>query len=281
MNRSRRLSGYLLIGLVSVRRDADGSRRARATSNQTQPGQGISVPTRPQYGNGRRHHQLPPPTDPPTDRPTDRPSVGNGYPLPPVATPTAPACHPPPPPCPPPLALAPSAGPGEGGRPAGSVAGRHRLVHADREQSGRACPARQVMLRMCCRRSLDPGAVEGTSAAWDGRTLRGRWPLLPPGGKWVVIFSASVREDAAAGGLLVNSAQATGCRGSERPRRRVPGPAACRTAGGRRRCERSPAAVSGMRPQRTANPRTRPVWPAPLAGLIALILYARGRWRRA
>ncbi len=55
---------------------------------------------------------------------------------------------------------------------------------------------------------LDPGTVQGTSAAWDGRTLRGLLSVLPPGGRWVVTFSAIVREDVAAGRLVVNSAQA-------------------------------------------------------------------------
>ena len=55
--------------------------------------------------------------------------------------------------------------------------------------------------------------MEGTAAAWDGRTLRGRLPVLPPGGQWVITFSAIVREDAAAGKLVVNSAQVSAAGG--------------------------------------------------------------------
>jgi len=73
--------------------------------------------------------------------------------------------------------------------------------------------ARQVVLEDALPAELDPGAVQGTSAAWDGRTLRGRLPVLPPGGAWVIRFSAIVREDAPAGKLVVNSAQASAAGG--------------------------------------------------------------------
>ena len=82
---------------------------------------------------------------------------------------------------------------------------------------------------------LDPGEVHGTSAVWDGRTLRGRLPVLPPGGRWVVTFGASVREDAAAGVLVVNSAQvsaAGGLRTSASAYLALP-PAELPTVGGR------------------------------------------------
>ena len=72
-----------------------------------------------------------------------------------------------------------------------------------------AASARQVVLEDTLPAELDPGTVEGTSAAWDGRMLRGRMPVLPPGGQWVIAFSATVRKDAAAGRLVVNSAQVT------------------------------------------------------------------------
>ena len=67
--------------------------------------------------------------------------------------------------------------------------------------------ARQIVLADVLPAELDPGAVQGTSAAWDGRTLRGLLAVLPPGGRWVVTFSATVREDATAGKLVVNSAE--------------------------------------------------------------------------
>ena len=127
---------------------------------------------------------------------------------------------------------------------------------------------------MCFRQKLDPGAVQGTSAAWDGRTLRGRLPILPPGGRWVVTFSASVREDAAAGKLVVNSAQvlATGGLSARSDAYLALPPAELPKVGGG--SGRAPAAVSGMHPQRAATTRTRPLWPVPLAGLAALVLYA-------
>jgi hypothetical protein len=76
-----------------------------------------------------------------------------------------------------------------------------------------AASARLIVLQDALPAELDPGTVEGTSAAWDGRTLRGRLPVLPPGGKWVVAFSAIVREDAAAGKLVVNQAQVSAAGG--------------------------------------------------------------------
>ena len=70
-----------------------------------------------------------------------------------------------------------------------------------------AASARQIVLEDVLPAELEPGTVQGTSAAWDGRTLRGLLAVLPPGGQWVITFSAMVREDAAAGNLVVNSAQ--------------------------------------------------------------------------
>ena len=38
-------------------------------------------------------------------------------------------------------------------------------------------------------------------------------PVLPPGGEWVVTFSAIVREDAAAGKVVMNSAKVSAAGG--------------------------------------------------------------------
>ena len=76
-----------------------------------------------------------------------------------------------------------------------------------------AASARQVVLMDILPAELDPGTVQGVSVAWDGRTLRGLLPVLPPGGRWVVAFDAIVREDATAGKLVVNSAQASAAGG--------------------------------------------------------------------
>ena len=214
MNRSRRLSGYLLIGLVLFGAMLMGP-RAWATSNQRQPGQGISVPT----ATPIREWSPPPPatarpTDPPSERPTDRPPINaTATATPRVATPTAPAAAPTP--------TVPATA------TAGAGAALTLVKEADRLQlwpgeavrftltlrNPGAVSALQVTLEDALPAGLDPGAVEGTSAAWDGRTLRVRWPLLPPGGKQVIVFSATVRADAPPGGLLVNSAQATAAGG--------------------------------------------------------------------
>jgi uncharacterized repeat protein (TIGR01451 family) len=73
--------------------------------------------------------------------------------------------------------------------------------------------ARQIVLEDALPAELNPGAVQGTSVAWDGRTLRGRLPVLPPGGAWEIRFSAIVREDATGGKLVVNSAHASAAGG--------------------------------------------------------------------
>lgn len=74
--------------------------------------------------------------------------------------------------------------------------------------------ARQVVLEDVLPPELDPGSVQGAGAAWDGRTLRARVPVLPPGGRLVVSFTARVREDAAPNGAaIINRATATAAGG--------------------------------------------------------------------
>lgn len=73
--------------------------------------------------------------------------------------------------------------------------------------------ARQVVLEDTLPADLAPGAVQGAAAAWVGRTLQARVPILPPGGRLVVAFSAVVAANVAPGGLLVNQAQATAAGG--------------------------------------------------------------------
>jgi uncharacterized repeat protein (TIGR01451 family) len=208
MNRNRRLGGYLLITLVLFGAMLMGP-RAWATPSQARPGQGLSVPT---MTPSRAWSPEPTTAVPPTDRPTDRPSDDNtATPIPPGATPTSPA-----------RLLTSTPVSAEASPTVGGSGAALALVKAvDRLEAwpgatvwftlivsnpGTAS-AQQLVLTDVLPAELGPGAVQGTSAAWDGRTLRGRLPVLPPGGRWVVTFSASVREDAAAGKLVVNSAQ--------------------------------------------------------------------------
>ena len=203
MNRNLRLGVYLLVLLALFGAGLMGP-RAWATSSQARPGQGISVPTPTPV---REWSPEPPTAVPPEDEPDDQP------PAPPVADSTAT-------PAPPTATPIPAS--------ATPVVAVLRLVKAvDRLETwpgatvvftltvsnAGAASARQLVLADVLPAELDPGAVQGTSAAWDGRTLRGRLPLLPPGGRWVVTFSAIVREDAGAGKLVVNNAQVSAAGG--------------------------------------------------------------------
>ena len=76
-----------------------------------------------------------------------------------------------------------------------------------------AASAQQLVLEDTLPAELDPGAVQGTSAAWNGRTLSGRLPTLPPGSEWVITFSAQVRADAAAGKVVMNRARVSAAGG--------------------------------------------------------------------
>lgn len=74
--------------------------------------------------------------------------------------------------------------------------------------------ARQVVVEDLLPEGLDPGAVApGIDAAWDGRTLRARAPLLRPGSQLVIVFSAVIRTDAKPGSALVNKAVASAATG--------------------------------------------------------------------
>jgi uncharacterized repeat protein (TIGR01451 family) len=213
MNRNRRLGGYLL-AVLALLGAVLGGPRAWATASQARPGQGISVPTPTPV---REWSPQPPTAVPPTDRPTDRPSGSDtATPPAPGATPTAPARLPSP---------IPAASVTPGVR--GSGAALTLVKEVDRLEAWPgatvwftlilsnpgAASARQIVLEDDLPTGLDPGRVQGTSAAWDGRTLRGLVSVLPPGGRWAVTFSAIVREDVAAGRLVVNSAQASAAGG--------------------------------------------------------------------
>jgi uncharacterized repeat protein (TIGR01451 family) len=209
MNRNRRLGGYLLAVLVLFGAVLVGP-RAWATPSQARPGQGFSVPTATPV-----QQWSPQPTDRPTSRPTSRPPASNtDTPVPPGITPTAPTQL---------LTATPIPATATTPSVSGSGAALTLIKTSDHleawpgttvwftltaNNSG-AASARQLVLADALPAELDPGTVEGTSAVWDGRVLRGRMPLLPPGGQWVITFSAIVRKDAAAGKLVVNQAQVT------------------------------------------------------------------------
>jgi uncharacterized repeat protein (TIGR01451 family) len=203
MNRNRRLGGYLVIALVLFGAMLMGP-RAWATPS----GQGGTVPTMTPV---RPWSPEPPTAVPPPARPTDRPPDNTATPLPPGATPTSP----------PPL-LAATATPAAVTPIVGDAGTALELVKAvDRLETWPgatvwftlavknpgAASAQQLVLEDTLPAELDPGTVEGKSAAWDGRTLRGVLPVLPPGGRWVITFSAIVRDDATAGRLVINSAE--------------------------------------------------------------------------
>lgn len=68
---------------------------------------------------------------------------------------------------------------------------------------------RQIVIEDALPPALLPGTIQGTAAAWEGQTLRARTPVLAPGGRFVVTFTARVREDVLPGGAIVNQAAAT------------------------------------------------------------------------
>lgn len=78
-----------------------------------------------------------------------------------------------------------------------------------------ASSVRDVVVEDALPAELIAGSVQSTGAAWNGRTLRARTAVLPPGGRFVVTFTARVRDDPAAGGIIVNQAAATAI-GSQR-----------------------------------------------------------------
>lgn len=68
---------------------------------------------------------------------------------------------------------------------------------------------RDVVVEDALPPGLLPGVLQGTGAAWEGRTLTARTPVLAPGGSYVITFAARVQEDLAPGGIIVNQAAAT------------------------------------------------------------------------
>ena len=216
MDRNRRLGGYLL-ALLALFGAVLVAPRAWATPTQARPGQGITVPTPTPVKQWTPPTPVPP-TDRPTDRPTDSPPGGDtATALPPDATPTASARR---------LTATPIP---TAGTPIVSGAGAALILAktSDRLETWPgatvwftltasnpgAASARQLVLEDVLPAELDPGAVVDAAATWDGRTLRGRLPVLPPGGRWVITFTATVREDAKAGRLVVNSAQVSAAGG--------------------------------------------------------------------
>ena len=192
MNRNRRLGGYLLVVLVlfSVALVAP---RAWATSGQARLGQTVPTMTPvPEWS------PQPPPDVPPTDQP---PGEGTATPEPPpdegTATPQPPGAA---------LALVKAANRLE------AWPGATVWFTLTVSNPGGAS-AQQLVLEDALPADLDPGAVQGTSAAWNGRTLRGSLPALPSGGEWVVAFSAQVRADAAAGKVVMNRARVSAAGG--------------------------------------------------------------------
>jgi uncharacterized repeat protein (TIGR01451 family) len=74
--------------------------------------------------------------------------------------------------------------------------------------------ARQVVVIDVLPAELDPGPLEaGTGATWDARTLRLGVPVLAPGGRAVIAFTARVNGQARTGGVITNVANATAAGG--------------------------------------------------------------------
>lgn len=77
-----------------------------------------------------------------------------------------------------------------------------------------AASARQIVLEDVLPTELEPGTVQGAGAAWDGRTLRASALVLPPGGRLVISFTATVRADAApSSAVIINRATAAAAGG--------------------------------------------------------------------
>lgn len=77
-----------------------------------------------------------------------------------------------------------------------------------------AASARQIVLEDVLPPELDPGSAQGAGATWEGRTLRASAPVLPPGGRLVVSFTATVRADAApSNAVIINRATAAAAGG--------------------------------------------------------------------
>jgi uncharacterized repeat protein (TIGR01451 family) len=73
--------------------------------------------------------------------------------------------------------------------------------------------ARQLIIEDPLPAGLMPGEItQGAGAGWSQRTLRAQLPVLPPGGKYSVVFRTFVSPDAT-GATLVNRANASAAGG--------------------------------------------------------------------
>lgn len=72
-----------------------------------------------------------------------------------------------------------------------------------------AASVRQVRLENVLPEGLEPGAIQGGEATWDGRTLRIERAVLPPSGRLTVVFAARVAKELPASGVIINQATAT------------------------------------------------------------------------
>lgn len=79
-----------------------------------------------------------------------------------------------------------------------------------------AASLRQVTIEDRLPAGLEPGAIlAGPGAAWNGRVLRVSVPVLAPGGKLTVVYTARVRADIAPDAVLVNQAVASASGGQQ------------------------------------------------------------------
>ena len=195
----RRLAIYLwvvilLVGLLIA------TPAAWATPGQSRHGQTVPTPT-PRGAEPPRATPVPPPQQPPPATPVPPPPEPTTAPQP-AALPTAtlqPA---------PALFLVKEVDRAE----AWPGVTLHYTLTLTNQGNG---SAREVSLTDTLPEGLDPGELlsEG-GASWEGRTLRTKIAILPPGATLSIAFSALVRADVAVGTILVNRAEATAADGS-------------------------------------------------------------------
>lgn len=195
MKRNLRLAAYIVIGLALIG-VTWGVPAAWATSARR--GLGQTVPTR-----------TPTPIPgltivPPTEAPATRPPTGQ----PPTGEPPA------------------TAAPGATAAPATATPAPATMLltkEADRTvvwpglditftlalTNQGATSVRDIVLEDVLPAGMTPGEIRSPGATWDGRTLRARTPVLAPGGRFVVTFTARVRDDLVPGGIIINQAAAT------------------------------------------------------------------------
>jgi uncharacterized repeat protein (TIGR01451 family) len=192
MKSRARLVGYLLVALILLGL-LIASPRARAVPGQTRAGQGGTVPTLTPAGR-RPTEPKPADTPPPTSEST--PTVPAPSQTPAAALPATPAPAAT-------LILAKEVA-REQVWPGATV--QYTLTVSNPGGGS----ARQVVVSDTLPEGLEPGEVlSGTDAAWNGRTLRAEVPVLPPGGRLVMAFTAVVGADVAPGAVLTNEASAS------------------------------------------------------------------------